>query len=297
MASVASYETELVERAPGLGLAVDIFEARGPLSGQGYLLVHGLASNARLYDGVAEELTGNGAVAAAVDLRGHGRSDKPETGYDYETLTADLLAVLDHLAGRPGWPSRVIVVGQSFGANLVLELAARHPERLAGAVCIDGGTIDLRRRFSSFEEVSEVLRPPSLIGTPLSELESRFREGHPDWPEAGIAGSLANFEVRPDGTVAPHLSLDNHLRILRTMWESSPTDLYGRLEVPVLFIPARSAGAPAGWAAAKEESTAEATSSIERATASWIEGDHDLHAQHPKEVAQLLEQAAGGLFS
>jgi len=45
-----------------------------------FVLVHGLASNARLWDGVARRLAGAGHSSAAVDLRGHGRSDKPDTG-------------------------------------------------------------------------------------------------------------------------------------------------------------------------------------------------------------------------
>ncbi len=292
---MSPYRTELVPAAPGVRLAVDLFETDGR-SGKAFLLVHGLASNARLYDGVAEELSRRGHLVAAVDLRGHGRSDKPEEGYDYDTLCADLLAVLDFLAPR-GWPEAVVAVGQSFGANLVLELAARQPGRTAGVACIDGGTIDLQATFSSWEEAAEALRPPPLSGTPLAELEAHMRAAHPDWPESGIRGALANFEVRPDATVTPHLTLQRHLRILHTMWESRPSFLYGRLAVPVLFLPARSPGAPTAWGVAKEKATAEAVAAIERAAAHVIEGDHDLHAQHPLEVARLLDEAAGSLFA
>ncbi len=290
-----AYRTDLVPATDGIRLALYRYREKAPTSERAYLLVHGLASNARLYDGVAERLTGMGARVAAVDLRGHGGSDKPEEGYDYETMSKDLLFVLERLE-KEGWPEQVIAVGQSFGANLVLELAARYGERLAGVVCIDGGTIDLKARFSSWEEAEDALRPPSIEGMPISELEARLRAMHPDWPETGIAGTLANFALRGDGTVAPHLSLDRHMRIVRTMWESRPSDLYQSLSLPVLFVPARSKGAPAAWAAAKEQATAEALAAIGRAEAHVMEGDHDLHAQHPAEVASLLEEAAGRLF-
>lgn len=293
---MSPYSTALVPGAGGVGIAVDLFEPGGG-SGQAYLLVHGLASNARLYDGVAEELSRQGARVAAVDLRGHGRSQKPAEGYDYETMAADLLAVLDHLAATAGWPARPIAVGQSFGANLVLELAARHPEAISGAACIDGGTIDLKARFSSWEEAEAALRPPAIAGTPLVDLEAWMRERHPDWPESGIAGSLANFELRPDGTVVPHLSLEHHMRLVRTMWDSRPSSLYPALAVPVLLVPARSPGSPAGWAAGKEEAAAEAAASIPRAEVHFMDGDHDLHAQHPVELAQILAEAGNSLFS
>lgn len=294
--TLPSHETTLVAGEGGVRLALDLFETPERVVLPGFLLVHGLASNARLYDGLAAALFEAGAPVAAVDLRGHGRSDKPAGGYDYDTLCADLLAVVDRLRREGDRFRPLIAVGQSFGANLVLEFAARHPELLAGVVCIDGGTIDLQAGFSSYPEAEAALRPPQLLGTAYEALASRFASMHPDWPAEAIAGALANFEVRTDGTVAPHLSLDNHLAILQTMWQHRPSELYPSLAVPVLFVPVRSAGA-AGWAAAKEAATAAALAAIPRAEARWFEGDHDIHAQHPDEVAAVLVAACGSLFS
>src|SRR4051794_34327372 len=62
-----------------------------------FLLVHGLASCAALWDGVGEVLAGLGHPVAAVDQRGHGLSDKPDTGYDHVTVADDLAAVLAEL--------------------------------------------------------------------------------------------------------------------------------------------------------------------------------------------------------
>ena len=59
------------------------------------VLVHGLASNALLWQGVAVELSSRGHHVVAIDQRGHGRSDKPSGGYDMATVTADLAALLD----------------------------------------------------------------------------------------------------------------------------------------------------------------------------------------------------------
>lgn len=287
----------------GVRLAVDLVSAVSAPQPLGFLLVHGLASNARLWDGVADSLAAAGYPSAAVDLRGHGRSDKPDDGYDYDTLSADLRAVMATLAAGRGDPGssdrRIVAVGQSFGGNLVLEFAARESRSLGsalvGVACVDGGTFDLRSRFATFDEAVTALAPPQLVGTAATHLEARLRAMHPDWPQAGIAASMANFEVRADGTVAPWLTLERHLAILRTMWGSRPHDLYAVIRIPVLFLPADSPGSPE-WTAEKRAGVEEALSSLADATARWFSpADHDIHAQHPGEVAAALVDRFGPL--
>ena len=297
-----SFETRQLTMEDGVALAVDLFppSPKHTPRDPGFLLVHGLASNARLYDGVAERLSEGGHRVASVDLRGHGRSDKPEEGYDYKTLSRDLATVVETVfaASEAERFEPPVLVGQSFGGNLVLEAAARYPELTAGVACIDGGTIDLAARFASFDEVVAVLTPPPIAGTPVHELERRLFELHPDWPVAGIEAVLANFEVRPDGTVAPLLSLEHHLSILRTMWESSTTELYEKVHVPVLLLPAESPSTPADLAASKRDGTDEALFLLETARVHWFSpADHDVHAQHPDQVAAVLLRAAEDFFS
>ncbi|MGH9296479.1 MAG: alpha/beta fold hydrolase [Acidimicrobiales bacterium] len=301
--TTAEYLTRRVAGKDGVELTIDVWLPEQRLQGPerpGFVLVHGLASNARLYDGVARALVGAGHGAATVDLRGHGRSAKPDSGYDYDTMCADLAAVLEALVIDPGrdFFERPVVVGQSFGGNLVLELAARYPDKLSGVACIDGGTIDLGERFATWDEVSSALAPPKIEGARWEEVRGRFSEMHPDWPEAGIRGALANFEVRDDGTVAPFLTFDRHLAILRAMWERRTKDLFSNVHVPVLLLPAESPDAPAAWTADKHSSTQSALSELERAEVHWFSpADHDVHAQHPDEVAAVLLAASRGLFA
>lgn len=257
-----------------------------------FLLVHGLASNARLWDGVARRLSVAGHHAVAVDQRGHGLSDKPDHGYDYETVCADLVAVLDGL----GW-DRAVVVGQSWGGNVVVELAGRHPGRLAGVCGIDGGTLRVARRFASWEECLSALTPPSMLGVPAAVLRDRMRAGHPDWPVEGIDGAMACFEVLADATVSPWLTLEHHLSILAAMYADDPARLYSSIEVPVLFIPAADPRQSA-WNASKRQDVEEALAAIPKARAVWFDpAEHDVHAQHPDEVTQvLLDQIHEGFF-
>jgi len=247
------------------------------------LLVHGLASNARLWDGVAAVLSGAGHPVAAVDLRGHGRSAKPDEGYDVATVAGDLRSLLDVLA----W-DRPVVAGQSWGGNVALELAAAWPGAVGALAGVDGGTIELHRRFPTWEACAAALRPPPLAGIPRATIERMLREMHPDWPDSGIEGQLACFEVRADGTVAPWLTLERHLLALRGLWGHRPGERYADVAVPTLLL-----GADPGPAAADshEEKTAgidAAAAVLSDARVEWMRGDHDLHAQHPVAVAELL---------
>lgn len=262
-----------VKVAPGVELDVRVWNDG---TGRAFVLVHGLASNARMWDGVAAALQEAGHPVATLDLRGHGRSDKPDHGYDMARVADDVVVVVDAL----GW-SRPVLAGQSWGGNVVLELAHRRPDVVAGVAGVDGGTIELSRRFAAWEACAEAMRPPATEGAPAVELEAMVRRLHPDWPEAGIAGMLANWEVGADGTVSPWLTLERHLLVLRGLWDHHPSQLYASIGAPVLFIPA--AG---GYSA-----TDEAIGMLRRGRVHPLAGDHDLHAQHPAQVASILHDA------
>jgi pimeloyl-ACP methyl ester carboxylesterase len=284
--------TQRVPVAEGVDLAVDTWDTVSTAGSSGrppVLLVHGLASNARTWDGVAERLATLGHVAATVDLRGHGRSSKPDGPYDVATVAEDLAA----LVGALGL-DRPVVAGQSWGGNVVLELAARYPEQVRGIVCVDGGWLELGRDFPEWEACRAALAPPRLAGRPLAEIERYIRSTHRDWPETGILGTLANFEVRADGTVAPWLTYDRHIAVLRGLWDHHPSERFRDLAIPVLLVPA--AGGDPDWAERKRTDVAAAVAAIPGARALWLTGDHDLHAQHPGEVADALHDAATSGF-
>ena len=292
-------ELRVLRWEPAAGAAPQRDSAPHGMKGRApaYLLVHGLASNARLWDGVARRLAGAGRRSAAVDLRGHGRSDKPEAGYDFETIAGDLRRLIGALG--PGF-ERPILVGQSWGASVVLDFAVRHPDLTSGIVLVDGGLTDLRDAFPTWDICWERLAPPPLVGLPLSAVEGYFRSAHADWPEEGFEGSLGNFEIRPDRTIAPWLSRDHHRAILESMWGQRTTDLWSRLRVPAFVVPVD--GGESDWTRAK-------TAGVDAALAAtaapgvpvrvrWFKGDHDIHAQHPAELAEaILSADRDGLFS
>lgn len=91
----------------------------GPL----VLLVHGYPQFWWAWRHQLPALVDAGHRVAAVDLRGHGASDKPPHGYDVGTLTADLAALVRSLGA-----TRAVVIGHGLGGWLAWAMPQLHPE-------------------------------------------------------------------------------------------------------------------------------------------------------------------------
>ncbi len=269
------------------GVSLNVHRWRGRQDLIPFLLVHGLASNLRMWDGVAARLSAAGHPVASVDQRGHGRSDKPDGGYDFATVSADVACVIDAL----GY-DRPVVAGQSWGGNVVVDLAGRAVVALRGIACVDGGWIDLRR-FETWEACEKAMAPPRTAGLPAEDFEAMMRGRRADWPEEGIQGSLACFEVRPDGTIAPWLTFERHIMILRAMWDQRIDEVFPTVGVPVVLMPCDDGSA---WAIRKREEVAVAEAAIPVSRTHWFQAGHDVHAEKPDEVADALLAAVGDGF-
>ena len=201
-------------------------------NGEWMVCLHGLASQAHIWDLVAPRLS-DAFHVVAIDQRGHGLSDKPDSGYDFATVASDLDEVLRTLQIE-----RALLAGHSWGGNVALQYAVDHPDRVRGLVLIDGGFLQVGDRVD-WPSTEKFLEPPDLIGTPVDE----FRAGMKMWmgaawsPEAE-AITLQNFEVRADGTIAPRLRKANHMQVVRAIWEHRPSELWAQVQCPVLMIPA-----------------------------------------------------------
>ncbi len=247
------------------------------------LLVHGLASNCRTWEAAGERLHRLGHPVAAVDLRGHGRSDKPDGGYDFATMGDDLVVAMDAL----GFP-RPVVAGQSTGGNIALDLGRRVPERVAAVVGVDGGSIELQDQWPDWDDCVRVLAPPRLAGTPRADMERWIRAGHPTWDDAGLEATLANLETLEDGTIRPWLTFDRHLLVLRALWEHRPSKVLPELHVPLHLLLVDGGDA---WSVAKRAEAERAAAYGVRVR--WFLGaDHDVHVELPDEVAADLHEVA-----
>lgn len=103
-----------------------VFEGSGPA----VFLLHGFPEHWYSWRYQLKSLAGAGMCAIAPDMRGFGKSDKPDNGYDLDTLAADVAG----LAGELGF-KRFSVVGHDWGGPVAWNLAMHSPdvERLAVA--------------------------------------------------------------------------------------------------------------------------------------------------------------------
>src|SRR5258707_1726018 len=191
--------------APGSGVELSFREWDEPMPADSgprrlpLLLLHGLASAAVIWDLTAPLLARERRVVA-LDQRGHGQSDKLDDGYDFATIVADALAAAEALE----FGERFTVAGHSWGANVALELASAHPERVAALALVDGGFGMLRQRpGATWEEVSRNLAPPQFATTPAETNLGWMRSSIPRVRPVLSDLALSIFELRPDGPPGP----------------------------------------------------------------------------------------------
>lgn len=123
---------------------------------QSILLVHGMMCSAAhmrfLFDHLAPRYH-----VVAVDLRGHGASDKPHSGYTDEEFHDDLAAVSKDLG-----LVKPIGIGHSFGGSTLLHMAVARPGSLGGLVILDSGIRSAASRAGELKTVYDDPKPEVL---------------------------------------------------------------------------------------------------------------------------------------
>jgi len=104
-------------------------------AGEPVVLIHGLYASAQMnwgFPGIIAELAKNHQVIA-MDMPGHGKSDKPEAEDAYgQQMVEDVVALMDHLKVK-----KAHIVGYSMGGMIAGKLMVTHPDRVT--TCILGG--------------------------------------------------------------------------------------------------------------------------------------------------------------
>ena len=103
-------------------------------AGQGpaAVLVHGHSADLRLWEVQVPALVEAGYRVIRYDVRGHGQSNAPPSGYTWESYALDLRDLLDNLC-----VSKAHVVGLSMGGGIALQFALDFPERVSSLVPVD----------------------------------------------------------------------------------------------------------------------------------------------------------------
>jgi 2-(acetamidomethylene)succinate hydrolase len=248
--------------------------ARVAGEGELLLLLHGITAGAVVWDPVIANLSRDHRVVA-IDQRGHGATDHPESGYSAQDYVDDVAAVLDVIG-----PARA-VIGHSLGGRNAILAGAAMPERIGAVVSIDyAATIE--------PGVFSALREARAAGEgPLPDVESvhrAIRARSSLLPDDAVERRAHNLYVEQDGGFRPVASA---AAIGHTL-ESMDADLVPALRdtrMPTMLM--RGSESPFLSEAAFMRSL-------------WLRGDlagaivsgadHFVPEQQPDEVAELIRR-------
>jgi pimeloyl-ACP methyl ester carboxylesterase len=131
---IASETEGLTRHAVHLSTGVTLNVVERPGIGTPVICQHGIWDNWKYWMELVPDGPGSfsGRPLLMVDLRGHGDSDKPETGYGWDEYTADIVALVNEL----GY-DQVTLAGHSLGSIISLLVAAEMPERVESLLLED----------------------------------------------------------------------------------------------------------------------------------------------------------------
>ncbi len=254
--------------------------------GQPLLALHGLASSAHWYDIVAPLLRDRYHIYAP-DQRGHGQTTSAPDGYDWKTLSDDMVGLMDHIG-----LDQMAVMGHSWGGNVATNLAANAPDRVSRLIMIDGGFLD-GRLFpgATWEAFSHRVRPRDVTGN-REEFLGRLRNQ---------LGVIWNEDIErivqtmvyedEDGEIQDILRPENHAQTIRAMWDEPASMTMPRIECPTLIVPAGPTPERAGteFAETRRRMVDAAEKGLKNGRVHWIsETIHDIGYHKPQELAQVI---------
>lgn len=202
---------------------INVHMYRGGVSGApSVILLHGITDNGLCWERFATVLAETYDVIM-LDVRGHGQSDKPETGYSYPEFAADVVGVIDALdLDRP------VLIGHSMGAALAATVGVTYPTKVRALVLEDPpwreepwteeGAAETFEQFNTWMASCKALS--------LADLEAQARAETPHWPELAFhAWAESKHEFSPAV-----------YEIVKRKWPMTPDEITAALTCPVLLV-------------------------------------------------------------
>ncbi len=199
------------------------------------LFLHGYSNDAHVWDSAAPALASHYRTLA-LDMRGHGDSDRDEDGrYDHLSMARDVEAVVASLGIE-----RLVVVGFSMGGRVALRFAGRNPEKMAGLVIVDSGP-DLDERGVS--RISGEMQRADWSFASIEEYEMVLARNYPAAKPKTLASiARTTTRQRPDGRY--ELKLDPQFGRGRAKWSAEEAAEWSAKESAALWDALRSMPCP-----------------------------------------------------
>ena len=218
-----------IKQVAGLDGANIVYRVSGDPSGRPLVLLHGWAQSSACWgDGLLADL-GDRFRVIAVDLRGHGYSDAPESGYDDSAVWAgDVHAVLDaeHVA------KDAILLGWSYGGLVICDYLAVHgTDAVAGVVLV--GAITSIGRGESGGRVGTSMRaaiPGAMAEEPRVAIKALGSFGH------ALTGPVEGKGEQAQALFGLTLSTPPRVRAALFARSASHDDLLAGLDIPALVL-------------------------------------------------------------
>ncbi len=208
------------------------------------IFLHFGGGNLMMWDGVAPFFAGDYRLAL-IDLRGHGRSDRPASGYHIETMAADVAGVMRSLG-----IASAHVVGSSLGAEVAIAMAATYPEKAISVTC-DGAIASEYGPYSLWEG-SETDFAEHVSGI-LARVAARPKRTFPTADEAAayerqkyekqglwnpLFEAMISYGVVETGPGQFAFGFPEYLgEYMKHYFAYRFEEYYGRIRCPVLFLP------------------------------------------------------------
>lgn len=259
------------------------------------VMLHALGATAHSWRLVADHLCRQYPVIA-FDLRGHGQSDQPESGYELATMAEDVISGMANLG-----LGQVALVGHGWGARVALVLAARHPALVSHLILVDCPHVEpkhwpgmTRERFIREREGN------ALYDSREAFLQAMHAEMATFWSPEIEQILLTYIRELPDGRVEERLRPAQQVQIRASLWDDRALSYYSRLTCPVLLVPAAAEPAPDGelperlesageFAAAKGYMAVQVARVIQRCSVLWMpDTAHDIQFHRPHLLAQAI---------
>ena len=255
------------------------------------LALHGLASSANWYERLAARLSLKHRTVAP-DQRGHGQTTQAPSGYDWQTLAADAIRVLDHLGLE-----RAAVLGHSWGGNVAINVAAKFPDRVSKLVMIDGGFLDGHLLPDASWEVFQNRYAPRNVSGNRQEFLDRISAQLGDCWAEDLERIVQTMVYEDDeGQIQDILRPSNHAQVLEAMWGDPPSGTLPNIRCPTLIVPAgpRPDRAGSNFNLTKSVMVEAAAKAVPTNRVHWIpETIHDIGYHKPDELAAVIMEFLG----